>query len=73
VTLMCHPFDKLRAGSEAEPKDLVNEKEILRFAQNDSFAVTLGTLYFLCFRFLVLVLFILFNIATSVTNVNKSR
>jgi hypothetical protein len=65
VTLMCHP--------EAEPKDLVNEKEILRFAQNDSFAVTLGTLYFLCFRFLVLVLFILFNIATSVTNVNKSR
>ena len=36
VTLMCHP--------EAEPKDLANEKEILRFAQNDSFAVTLGTL-----------------------------
>ncbi|GAH98037.1 unnamed protein product [marine sediment metagenome] len=36
VTLMCHP--------EAKPKDLSNEKEILRFAQNDSFAVTLGTL-----------------------------
>jgi len=33
---MCHP--------EAQPKDLANEKEILRFAQNDSFAVTLGTL-----------------------------
>ncbi len=28
VTLTCHP--------EAQPKDLVNEKEILRFAQNDS-------------------------------------
>jgi len=36
VTLTCHP--------EAQPKDLANEKEILRFAQNDSFAVTLGTL-----------------------------
>jgi len=36
VTLKCHP--------EAQPKDLANEKEILRFAQNDSFAVTLGTL-----------------------------
>ncbi len=35
VTLTCHP--------EAQPKDLANEKEILRFAQNDSFAVTLGT------------------------------
>jgi len=33
VTLTCHP--------EAKPKDLANEKEILRFAQNDSFAVTL--------------------------------
>jgi len=51
---MCHPFTALRAGSEAEPKDLVNEKEILplrlrsglkaSFAQNDSFAVTLGIL-----------------------------
>ena len=41
VTLTCHPFGKLRAGSDAEPKDLANEKEILRFAQNDSFAVTL--------------------------------
>ncbi|MFH1881167.1 MAG: hypothetical protein ABIL62_00465 [Planctomycetota bacterium] len=30
----CHP--------EAQPKDLANEKEILRFAQNDSFAVTLA-------------------------------
>ncbi len=28
VPLMCHP--------EAQPKDLANEKEILRFAQNDS-------------------------------------
>jgi acetyltransferase-like isoleucine patch superfamily enzyme len=34
VTLTCHP--------EAKPKDLANEKEILRFAQNDSFAVTLA-------------------------------
>ncbi|MCH7558424.1 MAG: hypothetical protein IIB56_13345 [Planctomycetes bacterium] len=34
VTLMCHP--------EAKPKDLANEKEILCFAQNDSFAVTLA-------------------------------
>jgi hypothetical protein len=33
VTLMCHP--------EAKPKDLANEREILRFAQNDSLAVTL--------------------------------
>ena len=40
---MCHPFGKLRASSEAQPKDLANGKEILRFAQNDSFAVTLGT------------------------------
>jgi len=40
---MCHPFAMLRAGSEAETKDLANEKEILRFAQNDSFAVTLST------------------------------
>jgi len=35
VTLTCH--------LEAQPKDLANVKEILRFAQNDSFAVTLGT------------------------------
>ena len=41
MTLTCHPFGKLRASSEAKPKDLANEKEILRFAQNDSFAVTL--------------------------------
>jgi len=34
VTLTCHP--------EAKPKDLVNEKEILRSAQNGSFAVTLA-------------------------------
>ncbi len=39
VTLTCHP--------EAQPKDLANEKEILRFAQNDSFAVTLGTFPFI--------------------------
>jgi len=31
---MCHP--------EAKLKDLANEKEILRFAQNDSFDVTLA-------------------------------
>jgi len=31
MTLMCHP--------EAKPKDLANEEEILRFAQNDSEAV----------------------------------
>jgi len=36
LTLMCHP--------EAKPKDLANEREILRFAQNDSLAVTLGIL-----------------------------
>jgi len=30
VTLVCHP--------EAKPKDLANEKEILRCAQNDSFS-----------------------------------
>jgi hypothetical protein len=47
MTLMCHPFAMLRAGSEAKPKDLANEREILRFAQNDSFAVTLGTLVIL--------------------------
>jgi len=41
VTRKCHPFGKLKASSEAKPKDLVNEKEILRFAQNDSFVVTL--------------------------------
>ncbi|MFH1883463.1 MAG: hypothetical protein ABIL62_12215 [Planctomycetota bacterium] len=40
MTLTCHPFGRLRASSEAQPKDLANEKEILRFAQNDSFAVT---------------------------------
>ena len=34
VTRKCHP--------EAKPKNLANEKEILRFAQNDSFAVTLA-------------------------------
>jgi len=32
MTRKCHPFGKLRAGSEAEPKDLANEKEILHFA-----------------------------------------
>jgi len=31
MTFTCHP--------EAKPKDLANEKEILRFAQNDSKAV----------------------------------
>ncbi len=37
MTLTCHP--------EAKPKDLTNEREILRFAQNDSLAVTLGTFF----------------------------
>jgi len=35
MTRLCHP--------EAQPKDMGNEQEILRFAQNDSFAVTIGT------------------------------
>ncbi len=44
VTLMCHPC--LPAGkAEAKPTDLANEKEILRFAQNDGFAVTLVHCY----------------------------
>jgi len=34
MTLMCHP--------EAEPKDLAKQDEILRFAQNDPFGVTLA-------------------------------
>ena len=42
MPLKCHP--------EAQPKDLANEKEILRFAQNDSFAVTLGTPHFRHFK-----------------------
>jgi len=41
VARKCHP--------EAQPKDLANEKEILRFAQNDSFAVTLA--HFRQFRY----------------------
>ncbi len=36
---MCHPFGKLRASSEAQLKDLANEKDILRFAQNDSLSL----------------------------------
>jgi len=40
MTRKCHPFTSLRAGSEAKPKDLDNAKEILRFAQNDSKAVS---------------------------------
>jgi len=36
MTLPCHP--------EAKPKELANEKEILRFAQNDSFAVSFENL-----------------------------
>ena len=32
VTRKCHSFDKLKTGSEAKPKDMVNEKEILHFA-----------------------------------------
>jgi glutamate synthase domain-containing protein 2/ferredoxin len=42
VVLVCHPFAMLRAGSEAKPKDLANEKEILRCAQNDTLGVTLA-------------------------------
>jgi len=42
MTLMYHPFSKLRAGSEAKPKDLENKEEILRFAQNDNSAVSFG-------------------------------
>jgi hypothetical protein len=38
MTLLCHP--------DVEPKDLANEREILRFAQNDTSSVTLGTLAF---------------------------
>jgi len=38
MTLMCHP--------EAKPKDLANEKKILRFAQNDSKAVSFEHLNF---------------------------
>jgi hypothetical protein len=41
---MCHP--------EAQPKDLDDEKEILRFAQNDIFAVTLDTFNFSHFKLL---------------------
>jgi len=41
VTRMCHP--------EAEPKDMAGEGEILRFAQNSSFAVTLVTYHFTFF------------------------
>ena len=36
MTLTCHP--------EAKPKDLANEKEILRFAQNDSKAISFENL-----------------------------
>ena len=42
VTRKCHLRVIPSASSEAKPKDLANEKEILRFAQNDSFAVTLA-------------------------------
>jgi len=42
MTVMCHPFGRLRARSEAKPKDLVKEEEILRFAQNDNMAVNFG-------------------------------
>ena len=44
VTLQCHP--------EAQPKDLANEGEVLRFAQNDSFAAILGTQHFRHFALL---------------------
>jgi hypothetical protein len=36
VILVCQPFAMLRAGSEAKPKDLANEKEILRCTQTSS-------------------------------------
>jgi len=32
VTRKCHPFGKLRASSEAKPKDLANKTEIFHFA-----------------------------------------
>ncbi len=53
VTRKCHLRVIPSASSEAKPKDLANEKEILRFAQNDSFAVTLvhfSSLYTLASR-----------------------
>jgi len=56
VTLMCHPFGKLRTISEAKPKD-----EILRFAQNDSFAVTLGILAHIKY---FLISFLVFTVCT---------
>ncbi|MFH1884231.1 MAG: hypothetical protein ABIL62_16155 [Planctomycetota bacterium] len=48
MTRKCHPFGKLRASSEAKPKDLISGAikrffAPLRSAQNDSFAVTVGT------------------------------
>ena len=49
VARKCHP--------EAKPKDLANEKEILRFAQNDSFAVTLVILGTSNFSHFIMVLF----------------
>ncbi len=54
VTLTRHP--------EVQPKDLANEKEILRFAQNDSFAVTL--VHFRHFISLNIVVFLRFQSAT---------
>ena len=38
MTLRCHP--------EAKPKDLANEKEILRFTQNDSKVASSDNLIF---------------------------
>ena len=74
MTLTCHSFDKLKTGSEAKPKDLANEKEILplrlrsglkaSFAQNDSVAVSFENLYIRIsnlFRISCFVLFITNN------------
>jgi hypothetical protein len=48
VTLPCHPEPPFLLSQESRgAKDLANEREILRFAQNDSFAGTLAHSYFL--------------------------
>ena len=49
---MCHP--------EAQPKDLAGEREILRFAQNDSFTVTLVTLAHFSFSILWILMRLIF-------------
>jgi hypothetical protein len=61
MTRMCHP--------EAQPKDLADEREILRFAQNDSFTVTLITLAHFSFSiFWILILLIFLASAEAIVN-----